>query len=292
MLLSQEVKHGERRQRQLELIYGKKKNKRWETMLVLCFDQRKTNIVCGLISTFLSCVIVAELDAPQMHRFIICRFASWRLQMHPIVNRVSFPCVPSEFSYISCIQSIFLYQNKYKSSTCWQHWRLYRSVTAATCVLIFSRMLSCRLTIFSTVYFHAPPSTASILRLFRPPSVRKCFSPNNASAVLPYAALAMVQRSCRWLTAALTIQLAASLIGLKSVGCIKVWQEEKWRILTRLCLAVRLEFADCLPHLRFWMSSPLSWFWWWLVVTFWSKKPKTFFFSSTDAPVIDVARFQ
>lgn len=64
------------------------------------------------------------------------------------------------------------------------------------------------------------------VRLFRAPSLRplrqKCFRPNNASAVRPYTALAMVQGSCRWVTAALTIQLAASLIGLKSVGCIKV----------------------------------------------------------------------
>lgn len=60
-----------------------------------------------------------------------------------------------------------------------------------------------------------------VLRL-RGPLRQKCFRPNNASAVRPYTALAMVQGSCRWVTAALTIQLAASLIGLKSVGCIKV----------------------------------------------------------------------
>lgn len=54
------------------------------------------------------------------------------------------------------------------------------------------------------------------------PLGQKFFSPNNASALRPYRALAMVQRSCRWVTAALTIQLAASLIGLKSIGYIKV----------------------------------------------------------------------
>lgn len=149
-----------------------------------------------------------------------------------------------------------------QNGTCWQRWRLYRCVTAATCVLIFSRTLSCCLTIFPTVYFHAPPTTASILRL------GNCFSPNNASAVLPYAALAMVQRSCRWLTAALTIQLAASLKGLKSVGCIKVRREEKRRILTSSRFRCRL-FGD-----------------------FGLKRQKHRKAPVTDAPVVDVARFQ
>lgn len=135
------------------------------------------------------------------------------------------------------------------------------------------------MTTFPTVYFHPPPTAASIFRLFRassppPHSVRKSFGPNNASALLPYTALATVQRSCRWLTAALTMQLAASLIGLKSGGCVKVRQEEKRRILTRRCLAL--------------VVSPSSRFSCRLVGAF----GLLFTCSALDAPVMDVARFQ
>lgn len=53
-------------------------------------------------------------------------------------------------------------------------------------------------------------------------SSQKRFGPINVSAVHQYAALAMVQHSCRWVTTGLTVQSAAFLIGLQSVGCIKV----------------------------------------------------------------------
>lgn len=57
-----------------------------------------------------------------------------------------------------------------KNSTCWQCWRLYRSVAAATCVLIFSRMLSCSSTNIPNCSLLPPRRLHSV---FRATSVKK-----------------------------------------------------------------------------------------------------------------------
>lgn len=130
-----------------------------------------------------------------------------------------------------------------KIIACWQHWRLYRCVAAATCVLIFSRLLPCSLTTFPTVYFYDY-------------SVYNASVSSRAAMLQPYFRL----QRLRWCSATLTVilQLREVSAGRGPIGMLHTrWFSSPAAecvcacVRTSLCVCARslgcaaFSYADC-----------------------------------------------